>query len=151
MRNKMMAGFAAVAFSVAGWAAVAQQAATPQAPPANKAGDKEARHGQMMQRHMEKAARELNLNDQQKPQFDAVMKSQMEKMKTLHEEQEAKMKQLHESGMDEMSKFLTPEQMTKLKEMHQRMGRDGDGMRMRHKKHHGGPDHEDGPPPPPKQ
>jgi Spy/CpxP family protein refolding chaperone len=141
MKNRMITVFAAMALSVAAWAAVAQGT-----PDHQKSGDDNARHEQMMQRHMDQVAQELNLTEQQKPQVQAIMKAQMEKMRALREQQEAQMKQLHESTKAELSKVLTPEQMTKLDSMHDHMG--PDGMRKRHR--HGG---EDGnqPPPPPKE
>ena len=146
MNHKIMTGFAALALAVGGWAAVAQQDANQQGQ-----GDKRAGRQEMHQRHMEKVAQELNLNDQQKQQFDSIMKANMEKMRALREQQEAQMKQLHESALADLSKVLTPEQMTKFKDMHQRVGPGmggHEGMKMRHK--HRGPGGPDGLPPPPK-
>ena len=142
MKNKIMAGCAALVLSVAAWAAVAQQ----DAPPASGQGDNQARHEQMMQRHMDKVAQELNLTDQQKPQVQAIMKSQMEKMRALREQQEAQMKQLHESMQGELAKVLTPDQMTKLKSMHDHMGPGHMGGKHRHDGPEGG-----APPPPPQE
>src|SRR3569832_2572854 len=97
-KNHILAGVAALALSVGTFAAV-QDATNQQQGQA----DHKARHEQMMQQHQEKVAQDLGLNDQQKQQFDSIMKANMEKMRALREQQEAQMKQLHESAMNDLS------------------------------------------------
>jgi protein CpxP len=63
------------------------------------------RHGEKMER----MAKELNLNEEQKTKMDALFKEQHEKYKSLHEETRTRLKEI-----------LTPEQMKKMDEIKKR-------------------------------
>jgi protein CpxP len=63
------------------------------------------RHGEKMER----MAKELNLNEEQKTRMDALFKEQHEKYKKIHEETRARLKEI-----------LTPEQMQKMDEIKKR-------------------------------
>ncbi|WP_442497790.1 Spy/CpxP family protein refolding chaperone [Methylobacter sp. sgz302048] len=63
------------------------------------------RHGEKMER----MAKELNLNEEQKTKMDALFKEQHEKYKSLHEETRTRLKEI-----------LTPEQMQKMDEIKKR-------------------------------
>ncbi|CAA9891276.1 conserved exported hypothetical protein [Candidatus Methylobacter favarea] len=68
-------------------------------------GDFKRPHGQKIER----LTQELGLNPEQKTQVEAVFK-----------EKKAKYKALHEETRGQLQKILTPEQMTKLDDIHKR-------------------------------
>ncbi|MGZ8239949.1 MAG: hypothetical protein ACXWTK_00355 [Methylobacter sp.] len=68
-------------------------------------GDFKRHHGQKIER----LTQELDLNAEQKTQVDSLFK-----------EKKAKYKALHEETREQLKKILTPEQMTKLDDIHKR-------------------------------
>ena len=98
---------------------------TPQTPPAGAQADA-AKHG-----HPD-FVKELNLTDDQKPKFKAIMQGAMEKQKALREDtslsmedKKAKMKAIHEDTVAQMKALLTAEQFAKWQKM-------GPGQRQHH-------------------
>jgi Spy/CpxP family protein refolding chaperone len=75
---------------------------------------------------MDKMATELGLNADQKAKWEALMKSQAEKMKAIHddasltqEQKREKAKALREDNDKQMKQILTPEQYAKWEKMRQ--------------------------------
>ncbi len=80
----------------------------------------------------------LNLTEDQKPKFKAIMQGAMEKMKALHtdsslstEDKKAKMKAIHEDTVSQMKALLTADQLAKWEKM-------GPGQRPHHNGSGGG-------------
>jgi periplasmic protein CpxP/Spy len=63
----------------------------------------------MAQKRTEHMTKMLSLTDEQKPKVEAILKTEMEKMKAVHEETKNSLKEV-----------LTPEQMTKFETMHEK-------------------------------
>jgi Spy/CpxP family protein refolding chaperone len=75
-------------------------------------------------------AKSLDLTEDQKPKFDAIRKSAMEKAKAVREddsltkeEKKAKAKAIQEDTATQMKALLTPEQFAKYEEMTKKMRR----------------------------
>jgi periplasmic protein CpxP/Spy len=73
------------------------------------------------------AVKQLNLTDEQKPKYDAIMKGAADKGRTLRadtsltpEEKKAKAKALREETATQLKGVLTPEQFAKWQEMSKR-------------------------------
>ena len=97
-------------------------------PPAPPAGDRPSKHEhrEEMREHFKRMVKELNLTADQQTKGEAILKQSAEARKALwddtalsEEDKRAKMKELRKSMEDQIHALLTPDQMAKLKEMHE--------------------------------
>lgn len=82
-------------------------------------------------------AKKLELTESQLPAFQAIMQTQMEKRRALHEEFRAQSQELETETQQELATVLTPEQLEKLqtmKEKRQEKWREHHDKRGEHKR-----------------
>lgn len=86
--------------------------------------------GDRHERHMDHMAERLDLSDSQRAQVEALMKQHHDRVK-----------QSHEQMRTELRTILNDEQVAKMEQMHERMGKDKgkkkDKDHMKHKGHEG--------------
>ena len=102
---------------------------------------------------LDNMAKQLELKDEQKPKFQAIIEEQRHKMHALRqspdfktlspEERNAKVKAIHDDTATKMKSLLTPEQFDKW----QKIPKGGPGMHEHHGKPPGGPAGNAGAPP----